>query len=164
MKTAKAGKLGFAAMLGYLIGTFPTADIVSRGLAKRNGTKADLRDEGTGNPGALNAAKRGRRSLFPGLERVPRRKGCRCQCRDSGRVLSGVHADRCRFSGGNFGVFKGPSRTRHVRRVSGVYGVVSALVEDAAREPLGAATLGLAAGLRRSDQRSDLLPFLVGRR
>ncbi|MFQ5472063.1 MAG: glycerol-3-phosphate acyltransferase [Dehalococcoidia bacterium] len=57
MRKAKATKLGIAAILGYLIGTFPTADLVSRRLAKRNGTKADLRDEGTGNPGALNAAK-----------------------------------------------------------------------------------------------------------
>jgi glycerol-3-phosphate acyltransferase PlsY len=57
MRKANAGKLGFAAMLGYLIGTFPTADIVSRRLSKGNGTNTDLRDEGTGNPGALNAAK-----------------------------------------------------------------------------------------------------------
>ena len=44
-------------MLGYLIGTFPTADLVSRRLAPRNRATADLRDEGSGNPGALNAAK-----------------------------------------------------------------------------------------------------------
>ena len=42
-----------AAALGYVIGTFPSADIATR-LAP--GGTADLRDEGSGNPGATNAA------------------------------------------------------------------------------------------------------------
>jgi len=47
-----------AAAIGYLAGTFPTADIVARYAAGRNGEIAmDLRAAGTGNPGALNAAK-----------------------------------------------------------------------------------------------------------
>ncbi len=41
-------------VLGYLIGTFPSADIVAR-LATR-GT-VDLRASGSGNPGGLNAAR-----------------------------------------------------------------------------------------------------------
>jgi glycerol-3-phosphate acyltransferase PlsY len=46
-------------LVGYLIGTFPTADVVSRLAAKQNGDDdaVDLRSAGTGNPGALNAAK-----------------------------------------------------------------------------------------------------------
>ena len=45
-------------MAGYLAGTFPTADIVTRYASKPNGEKAiDLRATGTGNPGTLNAAK-----------------------------------------------------------------------------------------------------------
>lgn len=51
-------KVGLAALAGYMAGTFPTADIVARYAARRNGEKAvDLRSTGTGNPGALNAAK-----------------------------------------------------------------------------------------------------------
>jgi acyl phosphate:glycerol-3-phosphate acyltransferase len=47
-----------SAAIGYLAGTFPTADIVARYAAGRNGeTAVDLRAAGTGNPGALNAAK-----------------------------------------------------------------------------------------------------------
>jgi len=47
-----------AALAGYLAGTFPTADIVTRYAASRDGHEiTDLRDAGTGNPGALNAAK-----------------------------------------------------------------------------------------------------------
>jgi acyl phosphate:glycerol-3-phosphate acyltransferase len=47
-----------AAVAGYLAGTFPTADVVSRYAARHNGEIAvDLRAAGTGNPGALNAAK-----------------------------------------------------------------------------------------------------------
>ena len=47
-----------ASAVGYVAGTFPTADVVSRYAAKRNGEKAiDLRATGTGNPGTLNAAK-----------------------------------------------------------------------------------------------------------
>lgn len=41
-----------AALVGYLVGTFPTADIVSR-VATRG--KVDLRTAGSGNPGGLNA-------------------------------------------------------------------------------------------------------------
>jgi acyl phosphate:glycerol-3-phosphate acyltransferase len=51
-------RIGVAALVGYLAGTFPTADLVTRYAAKRNGEKAiDLRAAGTGNPGTLNAAK-----------------------------------------------------------------------------------------------------------
>ena len=47
-----------AASLGYLVGSFPTADLVTRYAVRRNGEKAvDLRAAGTGNPGSLNAAK-----------------------------------------------------------------------------------------------------------
>ena len=47
-----------AAAIGYLAGTFPTADIVARYAARSDGEEAvDLRASGTGNPGALNAAK-----------------------------------------------------------------------------------------------------------
>ena len=46
-----------AALVGYLAGTFPTADIVARYAAKGEGDAVDLREAGTGNPGALNAAK-----------------------------------------------------------------------------------------------------------
>jgi len=51
-------KVGIAGLVGYLAGTFPTADIVSSYAANENGDKlVDLRSAGTGNPGALNAAK-----------------------------------------------------------------------------------------------------------
>ena len=43
-----------AASLGYLVGTFPTADLVSRRAA---GGPVDLRRAGSGNPGAANAIK-----------------------------------------------------------------------------------------------------------
>jgi glycerol-3-phosphate acyltransferase PlsY len=43
-----------AVMAGYLIGTFPSADIVS-GLVTRGAV--DLRAQGSGNPGGLNAAR-----------------------------------------------------------------------------------------------------------
>lgn len=43
-----------AALAGYLIGTFPTADLVTR-LATRG--KVDIRAVGSGNPGGLNAMK-----------------------------------------------------------------------------------------------------------
>jgi glycerol-3-phosphate acyltransferase PlsY len=56
-RTKRAGRLGLAAGLGYLLGTFPTADLVTRHLARRGGPTGDLRANGTGNPGALNAAK-----------------------------------------------------------------------------------------------------------
>lgn len=48
-----------AGVTSYLIGSFPTADVVSRIVARRSNSDApvDLRAAGTGNPGALNAAK-----------------------------------------------------------------------------------------------------------
>jgi|CXWL01.1.fsa_nt_gi glycerol-3-phosphate acyltransferase PlsY len=48
-----------AGLLAYLIGSFPTADVVSKYVAARRGQDAhiDLRETGTKNPGALNAAK-----------------------------------------------------------------------------------------------------------
>jgi len=57
-KSNSAFKIGLAALTGYLAGTFPTADIVARYVATQNGDQTvDLRSAGTGNPGALNAAK-----------------------------------------------------------------------------------------------------------
>ena len=38
--------------VGYLVGTFPTADLVAR---RATAGRVDLRDAGTGNPGAANA-------------------------------------------------------------------------------------------------------------
>jgi glycerol-3-phosphate acyltransferase PlsY len=56
-RTSKV-KIGLAGLVGYLAGTFPTADIVTRYAASRDGHEiTDLRAAGTGNPGALNAAK-----------------------------------------------------------------------------------------------------------
>lgn len=53
MKAATGpARLVTAGVLGYLLGTFPSADVATR-LA---GSGSDLRDEGSGNPGALNAA------------------------------------------------------------------------------------------------------------
>jgi glycerol-3-phosphate acyltransferase PlsY len=46
-------KLGTAAALGYLAGSLPSADIVSRAVGDKS---VDLRQHGSGNPGALNAA------------------------------------------------------------------------------------------------------------
>lgn len=43
-----------AAVLGYLIGTFPTADLVARRVS---GGAVDLRAAGSGNPGGANALK-----------------------------------------------------------------------------------------------------------
>jgi glycerol-3-phosphate acyltransferase PlsY len=58
MKRGSWIRIAAAGAAGYLAGTFPTADVVSRYAAKCNGEKAiDLRAAGTGNPGALNAAK-----------------------------------------------------------------------------------------------------------
>ena len=45
------GSLG-AALAGYLVGTAPTADLVT----KLAGSQVDLRRDGTGNPGAANTA------------------------------------------------------------------------------------------------------------
>jgi acyl-phosphate glycerol 3-phosphate acyltransferase len=56
-RTSKV-RIGLAGLVGYFAGTFPTADIVTRYAASRDGHEiTDLRAAGTGNPGALNAAK-----------------------------------------------------------------------------------------------------------
>jgi acyl phosphate:glycerol-3-phosphate acyltransferase len=49
-----AGQVLLATVLGYLAGTFPSADVVSR-VATRG--RVDLRAAGSGNPGGLNAMK-----------------------------------------------------------------------------------------------------------
>ena len=41
-------------LIGYLVGTFPTADLVAR---RASGGSIDLRQSGTGNPGGANALK-----------------------------------------------------------------------------------------------------------
>ena len=57
-KSRSAIRIAVAALAGYLAGTFPTADVVSRFAARQDGISlVDLRTAGTGNPGALNAAK-----------------------------------------------------------------------------------------------------------
>ena len=43
-----------AALVGYVVGTFPTADLVAR---RASGGSVDLRTSGTGNPGGANALK-----------------------------------------------------------------------------------------------------------
>lgn len=43
-----------AAAIGYLLGTFPTADLVARRVSRGN---VDLRAAGSGNPGSANAMK-----------------------------------------------------------------------------------------------------------
>ncbi len=50
----EAAELVVATLIGYLIGTFPSADVASR-LATRG--RLDLRTAGSGNPGGLNAMK-----------------------------------------------------------------------------------------------------------
>jgi len=45
-------RLASAATIGYLLGTFPTADLVAR---RASGGRVDLRRSGTGNPGTANA-------------------------------------------------------------------------------------------------------------
>jgi glycerol-3-phosphate acyltransferase PlsY len=50
-------RVAAAGFLGYLIGMVPTADVVSRMAAEERGRHVDLRESGTRNPGALNAAK-----------------------------------------------------------------------------------------------------------
>jgi glycerol-3-phosphate acyltransferase PlsY len=53
-----ANALAAVAILGYLAGTLPSADIASRLNARVAGSAhRDLRVHGTGNPGGLNAAK-----------------------------------------------------------------------------------------------------------
>ena len=56
-KRASRRGLLAAGVLGYLIGSFPTADLVSRYVTRHNGDAGvDLRAAGSGNPGAVNAA------------------------------------------------------------------------------------------------------------
>ncbi len=59
MTTERTTRLVVAAPIAYFAGSFPTADIVSKYAARRAGhdSVVDLRDAGTKNPGALNAAK-----------------------------------------------------------------------------------------------------------
>ena len=54
---SKRGLLA-AGLLGYLAGSFPTADLVAKYVKGRNGGAGDdLREAGSGNPGTLNAWK-----------------------------------------------------------------------------------------------------------
>jgi len=50
----RAGRALGAAVLGYLAGTLPSADVAAR-LAARRREAVDLRSSGSGNPGAANA-------------------------------------------------------------------------------------------------------------
>ena len=50
----RLGRAALAASVGYLIGTFPTADLVAR---RASGGLTDLRSSGSGNPGGANAVK-----------------------------------------------------------------------------------------------------------
>jgi len=52
--SARMPQLVRAAVVGYLLGTFPTADLVAR---RASGGQVDLRAAGTGNPGGANAIK-----------------------------------------------------------------------------------------------------------
>jgi acyl phosphate:glycerol-3-phosphate acyltransferase len=51
---AEVVRVALAALVGYLLGTFPSADVVGR-LVTRG--RVDLRVAGSGNPGGLNAMK-----------------------------------------------------------------------------------------------------------
>jgi glycerol-3-phosphate acyltransferase PlsY len=51
----RSGRLKLAAIVGYLLGTFPTADLVARRARGDEGSFVDLRKVGSGNPGSLNA-------------------------------------------------------------------------------------------------------------
>jgi glycerol-3-phosphate acyltransferase PlsY len=44
----------FAGIVGYLVGTFPTADVVTRAVTRG---RIDIRHSGSGNPGGLNAIR-----------------------------------------------------------------------------------------------------------
>ena len=50
----RLGRVAAAAAFGYLLGTFPTADLVARRVSRG---RVDLRAAGSGNPGTANAAK-----------------------------------------------------------------------------------------------------------
>jgi len=52
-RRGKVNRLGIGVAIGYLLGTFSTADLV----AKRAAGGIDLRASGSGNPGAANTAK-----------------------------------------------------------------------------------------------------------
>ena len=52
MRATTPARVVAASAVGYLLGTVPSADVAAR-LATRGST--DLRDEGSGNPGAVNA-------------------------------------------------------------------------------------------------------------
>ncbi len=57
-KRASRRGLFAAGLLGYLVGSFPTADLVSKYVTRRSGDAGvDLRAAGSGNPGAVNAGK-----------------------------------------------------------------------------------------------------------
>ena len=57
-KRASRRGLFAAGLLGYLVGGFPTADLVSKVAARRTGKRSiDLREVGMKNPGAWNAGK-----------------------------------------------------------------------------------------------------------
>ena len=58
MRRASKRSLLAAGLFGYLAGSFPTADLVAKYVKRRNGGAGDdLREAGSGNPGALNAGK-----------------------------------------------------------------------------------------------------------
>lgn len=59
MSSNGRARMLLAGGVGYAIGSFPTADLVSKYVSRRNGhaQAIDLRQTGTKNPGALNAAK-----------------------------------------------------------------------------------------------------------
>lgn len=54
MSVSGLGRVAGAALLGYVVGSFPSADVAAR-LARSG--DVDLRSTGSGNPGALNAAR-----------------------------------------------------------------------------------------------------------
>ena len=55
---SRPGRLAVATLGAYLLGSVQSADIAARLAARRDGSgRKDLRTQGTGNPGGLNAAK-----------------------------------------------------------------------------------------------------------
>jgi glycerol-3-phosphate acyltransferase PlsY len=53
-RTVRLPRLAAAAIAGYLLGTLPSADLTGRAVA---GGSIDLRREGSGNPGGMNAMR-----------------------------------------------------------------------------------------------------------